>query len=421
MFNILLQINFMVLIFFLLFGYSVDVCGMPGKEELLSDALESSVMRKRKADDVSSDAKVARIDHRARMQSDNERLESTYSLIAFGDQLHDRFYQHLQQRNEEMKCFVGVLTTGIVCRLGCRARLPLQTNVLFSRRLYDLVSAGFRECKLCNPLSHRVNSETTQYFHILEQDYFPDKETKEINAQTKQAFIDVHNAELERYVRVKRVNHILRNNHLESTTKYPNTLFYQRFWTPIGVMIACFSHQGLCLLEFADRKMLEAELLSRQKKFKAHFRYGSIYGGILQQELEEYFQGKRLVFTTPIDWQGSKFQIAAWNALMKINYGETSTYALQAQSIDQPNAVRAIASANGQNAISLLVPCHRVVGTNGELLGYGGGIERKQFLLNLEKLAQLGTNFSARVFLLNPREERRRASVSPITNYFKTQ
>lgn len=105
---------------------------------------------------------------------------------------------------------------------------------------------------------------------------------------------------------------------------------------------------------------------------------------LLASELAEYFGRRRRVFGVPLDLVGTPFQIAAWQALLAIPYGETRSYAQQARTIGQPTATRAVAGANGQNKVSIVVPCHRVIGSNGSLTGFGGGLPRKRALLALE-------------------------------------
>jgi methylated-DNA-[protein]-cysteine S-methyltransferase len=101
-------------------------------------------------------------------------------------------------------------------------------------------------------------------------------------------------------------------------------------------------------------------------------------------QLQEYFSGKRQAFTFPLAPRGTPFQLAVWNALLEIPYGDTISYAELARRIGKPSAVRAVGAANGANPIPVIIPCHRVIGSNGTLTGYGGGIERKQWLLALE-------------------------------------
>lgn len=101
-------------------------------------------------------------------------------------------------------------------------------------------------------------------------------------------------------------------------------------------------------------------------------------------QLDEYFGGRRTEFDVPLDPRGTEFQLRAWQALRAIPYGETATYAEQARRIGSPSAVRAVGAANGRNPLSIVVPCHRVVGADGSLTGYAGGVEAKRFLLSLE-------------------------------------
>ncbi len=102
------------------------------------------------------------------------------------------------------------------------------------------------------------------------------------------------------------------------------------------------------------------------------------------KQLDEYFAGKRKSFDLPLDLRGTEFQVAAWRSLAEIPYGETATYGEQAASLGRPKAVRAIGAANGRNPVSIVLPCHRVVGANGSLTGFAAGLDAKKFLLDLE-------------------------------------
>jgi methylated-DNA-[protein]-cysteine S-methyltransferase len=102
------------------------------------------------------------------------------------------------------------------------------------------------------------------------------------------------------------------------------------------------------------------------------------------QELQQYFAGEKIAFSCPLDLQGTAFQISVWEALRDIPYGETRSYAEIAQATGRPAAVRAVGAANGANPIAVIVPCHRVIGSNGALIGYGGGLSTKSWLLSLE-------------------------------------
>lgn len=163
-----------------------------------------------------------------------------------------------------------------------------------------------------------------------------------------------------------------------------------RLATPLGTMIACASEKGICLLEFSDRKMLERELQLISKRFNTSIvpSENSLFKQ-LKQQLDSYFEGTLKEFTVPLDWIGSDFQKEVWKVLLQIPYGKTSTYAIQAKRIGKPSSVRAVANANGMNMISILVPCHRVIGSDGSLTGYGGGLWRKKKLLELEAKGSL--------------------------------
>jgi methylated-DNA-[protein]-cysteine S-methyltransferase len=108
------------------------------------------------------------------------------------------------------------------------------------------------------------------------------------------------------------------------------------------------------------------------------------------QELRAYFAGKLRVFQVPLDMEGTEFQLSVWNALTRIPYGETRSYAQIAQTVARPNAVRAVGAANGANPVAIIVPCHRVIGSNGTLTGYGGGLPLKKRLLELEGAWTMG-------------------------------
>jgi AraC family transcriptional regulator of adaptative response/methylated-DNA-[protein]-cysteine methyltransferase len=156
--------------------------------------------------------------------------------------------------------------------------------------------------------------------------------------------------------------------------------------TDLGVMIAAASDKGICMFEFPDYKHLELELRQLAESFKAPLVHGdNPHFDTLKKQIEEYFAGKRRDFDIPLDLVGTEFQKQVWLALLQIPYGSTTTYAKQATLIDKPSAVRAVANANGKNKISIILPCHRVIGADGTLTGYGGGIWRKKKLLELEQ------------------------------------
>jgi len=155
--------------------------------------------------------------------------------------------------------------------------------------------------------------------------------------------------------------------------------------TPIGKMIAGATAKGICLLEFDEPKRLEKHRKHFLKVRNSELISGeSIYFEELGKQISAYFDKKIFQFSIPLDLIGSNFQIEVWNELLKIPFGQTRTYKQQAIAVGNVKSIRAVASANGDNAVSILVPCHRVIGSDGSLTGYGGKIWRKQFLLELE-------------------------------------
>ncbi len=163
-------------------------------------------------------------------------------------------------------------------------------------------------------------------------------------------------------------------------------IWINRIATPLGSMIMGVSDQGLCLLEFAERRMLDTQLKRLRQRLGRVFLPGD--HPLMQQvktELDEYFDNNLRKFKIPIQSPGTEFQESVWQALLQIPYGEMRSYAQIAEEIGHPTAVRAVGRANGDNRIAIIIPCHRVVGSTGELTGYGGGLWRKKYLLSLEQ------------------------------------
>ena len=171
-----------------------------------------------------------------------------------------------------------------------------------------------------------------------------------------------------------------------SNSKDKQIINITRLETPLGTMFACAAEQGICLLEFTDRKMLETELKSLAKQLNANIIQGANkHFDLLRRQLDEYFEGKRKEFTIQLFTPGTEFQQSVWKVLQTIPYGSTYSYKQQAIALKKPDAFRAVANANGMNRISIIIPCHRVIGEDGNLIGYGGGLLRKKWLLDLEK------------------------------------
>lgn len=164
------------------------------------------------------------------------------------------------------------------------------------------------------------------------------------------------------------------------------SLVSHTYSTPIGAMRAVFSARGLCLLEFVGQKGVERELAQVEAARAADpKRPDDAWIERLGAQLQRYFSGQLRHFDIPLDLVGTPFQQSVWRALLQIPYGKTWSYAEEAAFIGRPTAVRAVAAANGDNKVSIVVPCHRVIGSNGKLTGYGGGLPRKEWLLELEQ------------------------------------
>ncbi len=152
----------------------------------------------------------------------------------------------------------------------------------------------------------------------------------------------------------------------------PETIYYSRIDSPAGPLLLAVSERGLVALEFGRGDVAAGWVESPEK------------AAPYARQLEEYFAGRRRQFDLPLDLRGTDFQKRCWRELLKIPYGETRSYAEIARAIGNPLAVRAVGLANGQNPIAIIVPCHRVIGSDGSLTGYGGGLNVKRQLLELE-------------------------------------
>jgi AraC family transcriptional regulator, regulatory protein of adaptative response / methylated-DNA-[protein]-cysteine methyltransferase len=320
--------------------------------------------------------------------------------------------------------FMAVKTTGIFCRPSCTARKPKKENVEFYKTSKEAILKGYRPCLVCKPLEKL--HETPEIIKSLldELSANPSQKFKDANLidrgiephTIRRWFIKNHGITFHAYQRMFRINSAFKKIQKgESVTSTAFDLGYEslsgfadsfktifgvspkksmkqgvidlkRIETPLGTMYACATKNGICLLEFTDRKMLETELIALAKKLNATIVQGeNEHFAFLEQQLSEYFDGQRKEFSIKLVTPGSAFQQSVWNALQHIPYGSTRSYKEQAIALGKPECVRAVANANGMNRISILIPCHRVIGSDGNLTGYGGGLWRKKFLLELEK------------------------------------
>ncbi len=320
--------------------------------------------------------------------------------------------------------FVGVKTTGVFCRPTCTARKPKEENVDFFSTAKEALQYGYRPCKVCNPM--QFNGEMPDWLKDLMQEIEQNKITKFKDADLRERNIDParirrwfkkhHGMTFQSYLRLLRVNKafgqikygekILESafdtgyeslsgfteafkkttGFSPSQSKDKRIVTVTRILTPLGPMFAGAVDEGICLLEFVDRRMLETQIKRLKKYLNAEFVPGqNKHFDELNKQLKEYFDGKRKDFNLPLVLDGTEFQQKVWKELQRIPYGKTRSYQEQAIALGNLKAIRAVAKANGDNRIAIIIPCHRVIGKDGTLVGYGGGMWRKQFLLNLEK------------------------------------
>ena len=167
------------------------------------------------------------------------------------------------------------------------------------------------------------------------------------------------------------------------------TVHWTKIESGVGPLFLAASAKGLVALEFDARLPGQQTIRPnprdlRNEKGAFEFEESASALSIYTRELEEYFAGKRREFTIPLDLRGTDFQLACWQALCAIPYGETRSYADIARAVGKENAFRAVGMANNRNPIAIIVPCHRVIASNGTLCGYGGGLDIKRKLLELE-------------------------------------
>lgn len=337
----------------------------------------------------------------------------------------DILYSALLQRDSSFEgiAVVCVKTTGIFCRFTCPARKPKRENVEFMTTPHEALLNGYRPCKVCNPMNYHGSAPEwikPLLTEINENPTIPlhnqDLRKRELDpARVSRWFKKNHGMTFQGYLRSLRVGQAFgrlkqgesvtgtafesgydslsgftdsfkRTTHLSpSESRQEQIIYSTRILTPIGPMLAGGTEDGICLLEFVDRRMLETQINRVTKRLNARVLPGECqHFGPLKVQLDEYFASKLQQFNIPLVLAGTPFQRKVWLQLQSIPFGETRSYKQQAETLGDPAAIRAVARANGDNRISILIPCHRVIGSSGELVGYGGGLWRKQYLLNLE-------------------------------------
>ncbi|MFC4098577.1 methylated-DNA--[protein]-cysteine S-methyltransferase [Paenibacillus xanthanilyticus] len=167
------------------------------------------------------------------------------------------------------------------------------------------------------------------------------------------------------------------------------TIYYAEVGSPIGPLLLAATDEGLCRIDFGGYEEHEQELAAWTKRYRpgAEWMHAPRHPVVsaAAEQLAEYFAGGRQLFDLPLDLWGTPFQRKVWQALTEVPFGAVCSYKHIAEAIGQPKAVRAVGGANNRNPIPVIVPCHRVIGASGEMVGYGGGLPIKRCLLDLEK------------------------------------
>ncbi len=337
----------------------------------------------------------------------------------------DTLYAALVARDPRFDglAFVGVTTTGVFCRLTCSSRKPKRSNCRFFQSTAACLEAGFRPCKRCHPMDAKALIPAVQTLldslgkhgdpnmseeRLIALGFDPSTVRRNFKRQFGMTFLEMARLArigegFETLVTGGRVIDAQVNAGFESGSGFRSAFaqvlgqapssftgdeLMKADWleTPIGQMIAVSDNESLHLLEFIDRKALPAEL--RQLRDRAKGSLGIGRTPISQQvatELAEYFAGRSATFQTPLTLDGSPFYKSVWTVLRTISPGATQTYSDVARAIGRPTAVRAVARAIGANSLAIIVPCHRVIGADGTLTGYAGGLWRKQRLIELER------------------------------------
>jgi AraC family transcriptional regulator of adaptative response/methylated-DNA-[protein]-cysteine methyltransferase len=319
--------------------------------------------------------------------------------------------------------FTAVRTTGIFCRPSCPAKTPLPRNRRYFGSAREAALAGYRPCKRCRPLdtSGRPPIWVDRLLAEVERNpsaRFTDAQLRKLGiepARARRYFVKHYAMTFQTYCRERRMGNALLEigkgadldqvvlaNGYESPSGFREA-FRKTFgqppgrsrgtdcvvidWmeSPLGPLVMAAKAEGVCLLDFLPYQM-EAHLARLRDRFDCAVVPGNHPNlELLKEELRQYFAGRLTQFHVPLVYRGSPFQMKVWDRLRKIPYGETLSYQALAQSIGKPRAQRAVGLQNGQNPIAIVIPCHRVVNKNGRLGGYGGGLWRKKFLLDLER------------------------------------
>ena len=323
--------------------------------------------------------------------------------------------------------YVAVKTTGIFCRPSCPSR-PDRRNIEFFPSARECLEAGYRPCKRCAPLE--ANGVPPAWIARLLAQVESSPEARLKSADLRRAgvspervrrwFQQHYGMSFARWCRGRRMvsaftqiragaplDDVILGSGFESHSGF-RTAFHRVFGnapgrmrregdrlvlalldSPLGQLLAGATDEGILLLDFPDRRSLEENIAGLRRRFGPGVAPGEHpFLDQLRVELGEYFAGRRKTFSVPLAMRGTPFQEKVWGELRRIPCGSTISYEELAARVGQPRAMRAVARTNSLNRICILIPCHRVIGKDGSLSGYGGGMWRKRLLLELERTGQ---------------------------------
>jgi AraC family transcriptional regulator, regulatory protein of adaptative response / methylated-DNA-[protein]-cysteine methyltransferase len=325
--------------------------------------------------------------------------------------------------------WAGIRTTGIFCRPSCPARNPRPENLSFFDSPVAAGRAGFRPCRRCRPLEApgACPAWLAPLMEALQADPVRRWTARDLRAiglapeRVRRWFQKTHGMTFQAYHRARRLGSALERvqagspvTHAAFEAGYDSLSGFQEAFrnafgapptkldaalvvrvdqvaTPLGPMFVGASERAVHVLEFADRKALERQLRRTARLLGAVFVPApSPHGDRLREQLTAYFEGGPAAFDTPMEPAGTAFQREVWTALAAVPPATTMSYGEVAEAIGRPRSVRAVGTAIGANPLAIVVPCHRVVGADGRLTGYAGGLWRKQRLLDLERRTASG-------------------------------
>ncbi len=330
--------------------------------------------------------------------------------------------------------FAAVKTTGIFCRPTCRAKPARPENLEFFTSPGEAIRHGYRACKLCRPMESTAQPPLVRRLMELAEKEPERKWTERELADlgiaasvARRQFKAYCNMTFSAYQRSRRLGLAaaeIRSGKLQidaqtragfesgsgfrqalarmfgdSSSRVRQTTVLTARWltTPLGPMLAVAADEGLVALDFLDRKGMPAAIDRLRQRFGRTKAPAVItpgehpYLAAIDRELAEYFAGTRQTFSVPISPRGSDFERRAWKVLTGVPYGTTFSYGQQARAMGTA-AIRAVGRANGMNYLAIVIPCHRVIGADGKLTGYGGGLARKAWLLGHEKKHSSGSS-----------------------------